>query len=189
MAMKRCPKCQAIIDSDDEKCNYCGYRLKKESRVVSIPEKDSFSIDGEKFDSFSGKEVFIDNNSKAVANEGKPYNKPAVFSPTRIRKLRWGYFVLMIVNLIFIGLGIMFLCFAISEIKNIGQTDVMLVLAIALFAFGLPSFIYGLVRFIQSFISPVLACELDAERQETRGTIVAEAVAEVAINVIGGNWK
>ena len=187
MSLKRCPKCQSIVNSDEEVCKYCGYQLKnvKQPKVVTVPKDDTFSLDGENFETVSrdstASQIEVLNDTPDSA---EIYNQPAVYSPNRIRKLRWGYFVTMFISLVVVGLGAMFLVFAINEIKTVGKTDLMMFLAITAFGFFFPIFIYSLVRFIQSFTAPVEACALDEEREKTQGQVIAEAVGETIIGVI-----
>ena len=190
MALVRCPKCQGIISSDDETCKYCGYKLKKaaKSKVVAVPDKDSFNVDGQQFETVSNSNNFDKNDINIVSNDpsnSQCYKGPAVYSPNRIKELRWCYFAVLILTMLFMGLGVMFLFFAINELKTLGKTDIMLGMAVVSFAFGMPLFIYSLIRFIQSFKNPVLACALDEERRETRGEVIAEAIAETVVGVIG----
>lgn len=188
MALIRCPKCEAIIDSSDETCKYCGYKVKNvtEPKVVAVPEKDSFSVDGEHFDSVSGETSVNNTNvvSTSDASNSIPYETPAAYSPNRVRELRWGYFLLILINIALIAGAIVCLCFAIHQLKTDGETDAMLTMAVLFFAFGIPSFIYGLVRFIQSFKAPVEACVLDAERKKTQAEVIGNAAIETIIEVI-----
>ena len=187
MSLKRCPKCQSIVDSDEEVCKYCDYQLRnvKQPKVVAVPKDDTFSVDGENFETVSrdstASQIEVLNDTPDSA---EIYNQPAIYSPNRIRKLRWGYFATLIISLVFIALGVFFLNFAIDEIKTQGHTDVMMGVAVFFFGLFVPIFIYSLVRFIQSFTSPVESCAMDIEREKTQGQVIGEAIGETIIEII-----
>ena len=106
MSLMRCPKCQSIIDSEDESCHYCGYKL---NTKVEIPKEDSFAIDGDKIDSVSGDRAFRARPEVITTKDPSilgPYEKPSIYSPQRVKSIKLKYFIYLIVSALFIGGGI-----------------------------------------------------------------------------------
>lgn len=185
MAQERCPKCLEIIDSNDQECKNCGYQLNAAAKIdkVTVPKKDSFSVDENNFSSIKSDKVFIEKDSKLEtkdASNSNPYTKPAIYSQSKVKELQLGYLVTYLFSLLAVGLGIAFLIIAIDQIKNEGKTDFALVVALLCFAFGIPMFIYCLIRFIQVCRNPGLACALDAKRKKD----AVKDITDDAINTL-----
>lgn len=188
MSLMRCPKCQSIIDSEDESCHYCGFQLKKVAKEVALPSKDSLDIDSEKFESFTGdktlneKHVAISTNDSSKTKISKNLSS---YSKRRLKALRWKYFILMVISLLlFLGIGTAALCAGINEIITIGKSEAYLGVGIGLLSFGLPLVIYCLVRFIQSFKNPILAVATEDNAKNVQPAEIVGAVAEIITEIL-----
>ena len=186
MTFKRCPKCDAIIYDDDDECKYCGYVLKP--KVVTVTDKNSFSVDGDNVLSISRNPsestVFkVEENSVSTAEK-----KEIVLtsSSKRVKTLRPRYLLILIFSLFFIGIGILFLILGINEMKTIGKSEVMMPVAVAFLIIFMSTFVYSLVRFIQSFAAPVELVKFDEGTKDKQAEIVGEVAAEVITGIIDG---
>ncbi len=109
MALKRCPKCQSIIDSEDVSCHYCGFQLKKVAKEVELSSKDSLDIDSEKFESIIGDKTLNEKHVAVSTNDDSKtgiYKKVSAYSNQRVRDLRWSYFLVLIVSFCVLPLGL-----------------------------------------------------------------------------------
>ena len=186
MALKRCPKCQSIIDSEDVSCHYCGFQLKKVAKEVALPSKDSLDIDSEKFESITGDKTLNEKHAAVSTNDDSKtgiYKKVSAYSNQRVRDLRWSYFAVLLVSSCILTLGIVLLILGIKKMIDFDMPE-QSILGSAFIILGLPLFIYCLFRFIQSFKNPILVCETADKIKESTAADIAEVAVGAAIEVI-----
>ncbi len=186
MGLSRCPKCDAIIYDDDDECKYCGYVLKP--KVVTVTDKDSFSVDGDNVltTSRNPSESTKFNVAENRVSIAEKKDVPLTTSNNRVKTLRHRYLLILIVSLFFIGIGILFLILGINEMKTEGKSEAMMPVAVAALIIFIPVFVYSLVRFIQSFAAPVELVKFDEETKDKQAEIVGEVAAEVITGIIDG---
>ena len=188
MALKRCPKCEAIVTSEDEFCPYCGFQLKKleKDNNVEIPKKDSFALDKQKIETVSENKISAEN-SKIVPNQGMlnsyPDMKPSVYSRKKIMSIRMKYFIALFLSLSFCALSVFFIIFgAFAEETDLHK--VLLFIGVAGSIVTVLCFVYSLYRFIQAYKHPVLACYKEDLGQESKAADAAALCAGIAAEVI-----
>ena len=183
MSLMRCPKCQSIVDSEDESCHYCGYKL---NTKVEIPKEGSFAIDSDKIDSVSGDRAFRARPEVITTKDPSilgPYEKPSIYSPQRVKSIKLKYFIYLIVSALFIGVGVFTILISLEDSSS-DKIEGFLTVGVGTCIMAGLAFIYALVRIIQAFRHPVLACYTDESLEDSASNDVADAALAVAVEIV-----
>ena len=191
MALARCPKCEAIIDSNDVYCRYCGCKIKEEPKDAKV---DSFSAENSaskkenvtpSSTSFTNKKPYTTSTSSSnhVSSAERPYhpheNKYKYYDENKLARIRFGY-VLSFIMVIFLGLIGAYLISTSLDNKidyKIDSTLMSIGICICFVAFVI--FIITLVKLVKSYEDPVETCI-----NEEVSNIDVEDVVDVGIDLL-----
>ncbi len=191
METLRCPKCNGIIDPNDEYCRYCGCDLKKRAKAKEFDpfEADSFSIEDESVEpSIDEKSL---SNSHARSTEDLYDYSNDMYSDSKIGKIRFGFIcgILLMVILIVVGVHVIVIGL---DTPNGGQTISFgyVFLGALTIAVTVAFIIFFIVKLIKSFADPVMTCiEEDHSLEERYKTEVACDIVEVGLDIISNIIK
>ena len=170
MALARCPKCEAIIDSNDVYCRYCGCKIKEELKDTkvdsfvaesSVSRKESVTPSST---SFTNKKTSTGSASSSnhVSSIERPYhpheNKYKYYDERKLARIRFGY-VLSFIMVIVLGILGAYLISTSLDNKidyKIDSTLISIGICICFVAFVI--FIITLVKLVKSYEEPVETC-------------------------------
>ena len=190
MALARCPKCEAIINSNDEYCRYCGCKIKEEPKDAKV---DSFSAENSaskkenitsSSTSFTNKKPSTSSSwsSKALASTNKSYRphenkRPYGYDEKKLKNARTRYILGFVIALLvaFSGACLIWLALRFRDNGKIPGDPMLL----GLILLSVILFIVFLILLVKSYSDPVGTCLEESDAEEVDGDFIADCAVDL----------
>ena len=171
MALARCPKCEAIIDSNDVYCRYCGCKIKEEPKDTKVDSFDAASSTSKKENittsstSFANKKPYAastssSNHLSSTEKSYHPYqNKhPYGYDEDKLGRIRLGYVFCFILVIILGILGAYLISTSLDNKIDYKIDSMIMTIGICVCVVAFVIFIITLVKLVKSYEDPVGTC-------------------------------